>query len=292
MLKGILRRVGELLTRTRRVDEELLEELEQALIEADVPPQLALKLVGYCRAEGRRRRIEHADGLRALLAERVAEILGGPRDDLALARPEQPPAVYLIVGVNGTGKTTTIGKLAWRFRQQGHKVLLAAADTFRAAAIDQLEIWARRAGADVVRHKEGADPGAVTFDAIEAAKARGVDYVIVDTAGRLHTKRNLMQELEKIGRVCQRALGRPADEILLVIDATMGQNALRQAEVFKNVVGLSGVVLTKMDGTARGGVILGIRESFGIPVKLLGTGEKLEDLEDFDPERFARALFE
>ena len=203
-----------------------------------------------------------------------------------------PPSVLLVVGVNGTGKTTTIGKLAHLLRKQGKRVLLAAADTFRAAAIDQLEIWADRAGADIVRHQEGSDPGAVAFDAIEAAKARGADWVIIDTAGRLHTKSGLMRELEKVQRVCKRATDRDPEEVLLVLDATTGQNALRQAEVFGEVVALTGVVVAKLDGTAKGGIVLGIKKRFGIPIRYIGTGETIDDLAPFNPEEFAHALFE
>ncbi len=198
--------------------------------------------------------------------------------------------LYLIVGVNGTGKTTTIGKLAHSFQAQGKKVLLAAADTFRAAAIDQLEVWAERLEVDIVRHQFGGDPAAVLFDSIRAAKARGSDIIIADTAGRLHTKKNLMEELRKVARVVERELGRPADETLLVLDATTGQNALTQAQEFKEVSGLSGVVLTKLDGTAKGGSVLTITEEVGLPVKLIGVGERKEDLELFDAERFAEML--
>jgi fused signal recognition particle receptor len=194
------------------------------------------------------------------------------------------------VGVNGTGKTTTIAKLAYRFQRQGKEVLLAAADTFRAAAIDQLQVWADRLRVEMVRHQHGGDPAAVLFDSIRAARARGSDIVIADTAGRLHTKRHLMEELKKVSRVAERELGRPPDETLLVLDATTGQNALTQAQEFTAAVGLSGVVVTKLDGTAKGGTVLTITEELGLPVKLIGVGEKVEDLEDFDPREFAASL--
>jgi len=205
-------------------------------------------------------------------------------------QPATPPLLYLVVGVNGTGKTTTIAKLAARFQRQGRRVLLAAGDTFRAAAIEQLEVWARRLNAEMVSHQAGGDPAAVIFDSISAARARGCDVVIADTAGRLHTKRHLMEELEKIARVVERELGRPADETLLVLDATTGQNALTQAQQFHAAIGLTGVVMTKLDGTAKGGMVITISEEMGLPIKLIGVGEKLDDLEDFDPATFAAAL--
>jgi len=205
-------------------------------------------------------------------------------------QPATPPLLYLVVGVNGTGKTTTIAKLAARFQRQGRRVLLAAGDTFRAAAIEQLEVWARRLNAEMVSHHPGGDPAAVIFDSISAARARGCDVVIADTAGRLHTKRHLMEELGKIARVVERELGRPADETLLVLDATTGQNALTQAQQFHAAIGLTGVVMTKLDGTAKGGMVITISEEMGLPIKLIGVGEKLEDLEDFDPAAFATAL--
>lgn len=273
----------------RKVDDELLEELEAGLIQADVKAGVASDLIDELRAAARERGVD-ADGLRGLLATRVETLLK-PEMERTLAQGPEPPTVILVVGVNGTGKTTTIGKLAAYYGRYGHKVMLAAADTFRAAAIEQLTIWAERAGADIIAHKEGADPASVVFDAVTAAKARGHHEVIVDTAGRLHTKSNLMSELEKIHRVCEKALGRAADEVLLVVDATTGQNALRQAEVFKDCIGLSGLVLSKLDGTAKGGVVLGIQSDFGIPVKLVGVGEGVEDLVAFDPRWFAEHLF-
>jgi fused signal recognition particle receptor len=202
------------------------------------------------------------------------------------------PAVILVIGVNGVGKTTTIGKLAARYRAEGKKVVLAAADTFRAAAIEQLEIWAERSGADFVHHAEGSDPAAVVFDAIGAAKARGADIVICDTAGRLHNKKNLMDELAKISRVIDRELPDADREVLLVLDATTGQNAVNQAREFKNAAGITGIVLTKLDGTARGGVVLAIREDLDVPVKFIGVGEGVDDLQPFDPEDFTKGLFE
>ncbi|MCL6629854.1 MAG: signal recognition particle-docking protein FtsY, partial [Armatimonadetes bacterium] len=210
--------------------------------------------------------------------------------DGKLSISDTHPTVYLMVGVNGTGKTTTIAKLAYRFKTQGKKVILAAADTFRAAAIDQLEIWANRIGVDIIKQREGADPAAVVFDALQAAKSRNADIVIADTAGRLHTRLNLMEELKKIGRVVERELGRPADEVLLVLDATTGQNAISQAREFKAAVPLTGIVLTKLDGTAKGGIVVTLKAELGLPIKLVGLGERLEDLEDFDSRDFASSL--
>ncbi|MBD3177418.1 MAG: signal recognition particle-docking protein FtsY [Armatimonadia bacterium] len=289
MLK-VFRKLGDVLVPGRKVDSELLEELEEALIEADVKAETAMGLIEELEAAARSERVKDAEGVREVLKKRVAETLDNDMDR-ALAHNPDPPTVILVVGVNGTGKTTTIGKLAHYYQRHGHKVLLAAADTFRAAAIEQLTIWAERAGAEIVAHKEGADPAAVVYDALTAAKARGYHEVIVDTAGRLHTKGNLMKELEKIHRVCEKALGRPADEVLLIVDATTGQNAVRQAQAFAESVDLTGIVLTKLDGTARGGAVLGIQSEFGIPVKLIGVGEKIEDLLAFDPAWFSDNLF-
>jgi len=292
MLRGLFRKIGGLLTGGRQVDEGLFDELEELLIEADVGSGLAAELVAELRREAESQHITDADALRDLMRSQVATLLRAETGTPEIVPGPTPPSVLLVVGVNGTGKTTTIGKLAHLLRKQGRRVLLAAADTFRAAAIDQLQIWAERARADIVRHQEGSDPGAVAFDAIEAAKARGADWVIIDTAGRLHTKSGLMRELEKVQRVCRRATGRDPEEVLLVLDATTGQNALRQAEVFGEAVGLTGVVVAKLDGTAKGGIVLGIKKRFGIPIRYVGTGEGIDDLAPFSPEEFAHALFE
>lgn len=286
----VFRKLGDVLAPGRKVDSQLLEELEEALIEADVKAELAMRLVRELENAAREERVTDADGVRDLLKHRVAELLDGGMDRGLAYRPD-PPVVILVVGVNGTGKTTTIGKLAYHYQRHGHRVLLAAADTFRAAAIEQLTIWAQRSGSEIVAHREGSDPAAVVYDAITAARARGCHEVIVDTAGRLHTKSNLMKELEKIHRVCEKALDRPADEVLLVIDATTGQNAIRQAQAFAQSVDLTGIVLTKLDGTARGGAVLSIQSDFGIPVKLIGVGERMEDLLSFDPVWFSENLF-
>ena len=261
-------------------DDESWERLEEALIAADVGVPTTAELVQ--RVEAR----SDVGELGATLAEEAAELLGDP-GRLAL---DGPPSVILVVGVNGTGKTTTIGKLAARLGEHGHSVILAAADTFRAAAEEQLEIWAQRSGADFVGSERGGDPAAVAYDAIEAATARGRDIVIVDTAGRLHTQTNLMAELEKVRRVIERRLPGAPHETLLVIDATTGQNGLQQARLFKEAVEVSGVALTKLDGSAKGGVALAIAHELGLPVKLVGVGEGIEDLRPFDPQDFARAL--
>jgi fused signal recognition particle receptor len=261
-------------------DDESWERLEEALIAADVGVPTTAELVQ--RLEAR----QDVGELGATLAEEAAELLGEP-GRLTL---DGPPTVILVVGVNGTGKTTTIGKLAARLSEHGRSVILAAADTFRAAAEEQLEIWAQRSGADFVGSERGGDPAAVAYDAIEAATARGRDVVIVDTAGRLHTQTNLMQELAKVHRVIERRLPGAPHETLLVIDATTGQNGLQQARLFKDAVNVSGVALTKLDGSAKGGVALAIAHELGLPVKLVGVGEGIEDLRPFDPQDFARAL--
>ncbi|ACX52097.1 signal recognition particle-docking protein FtsY [Ammonifex degensii KC4] len=295
-LKASLGKVRETFTakidnvlRRRKIDEELYEELEDTLILADVGVPATEELLEKLKARVKAERVEEVEDLRRLLQEEILHLLGEP---VPLLLPPSPPAVILLVGVNGTGKTTTAGKLAYFFRQQGKKVLLAAADTFRAAAIDQLEIWAEKSGSLFVRQKEGSDPAAVVFDALQAAKARGVDVVIADTAGRLHTKSHLMAELGKIVRVAAREVEGAPHEVLLVLDATTGQNALSQARLFKEVTGVTGIVLTKLDGTAKGGVVIAIRKELGLPVKFIGTGEKIEDLAPFDPAEFVKAIFD
>jgi fused signal recognition particle receptor len=261
-------------------DDESWERLEEALIAADVGVPTTAELVQRLEAK------QELGELGEALADEAAELLGDPGSfDL-----HERPSVILVVGVNGTGKTTTIGKLASVLRDHGRSVIVAAADTFRAAAEEQLEIWAQRAGADFVGSERGGDPAAVAYDAVEAASARGRDVVIVDTAGRLHTQKNLMEELAKVGRVIERRLGRPPDETLLVIDATTGQNGLQQARLFGQAVDVTAVALTKLDGSAKGGVALAIAHELGLPVKLVGVGERIEDLRPFDPQDFARAL--
>lgn len=290
-IKNILQKVDTLITGRGRIDEDLIEDLEAALLQADVNVHTTMSVLDGLRVAVRENRLRDAGEVRDYLAASLADVLrranltGG-----ALAVAPQPPTVYLVVGVNGVGKTTTIAKLAHRLTSRGASVVMAAGDTFRAAAIDQLEAWGSRLGVEVIKHREGSDPSAVVFDAVRTARARGHAYVIADTAGRLHTRANLMEELKKTNRVLERELGRPADEVLLVLDATTGQNAVSQARQFRDAVGLTGIVLAKLDGTARGGIVVTIADELGLPIKLVGTGEKPADLEDFDPDAFVQAL--
>lgn len=269
-----------------KIDDDLLEELEEALILSDVGASTAAKIVAEVEKRAKLRKTTTADELRDLLRE----VLTDNMLDNQPLNTDGKPAVILVIGVNGVGKTTSIGKLAARYVNEGKKVMLSAADTFRAAAADQLEIWAKRAGADIVRHGEGADPAAVVFDSISAAKARGSDIIIVDTAGRLHNKANLMNELAKIDRVISRELPDASRETLLVLDATTGQNAVHQAEEFNKAAELTGIILTKLDGTAKGGIAIAIAQELQVPVKYAGVGEGMDDLKPFDPVAFADAL--
>ena len=285
---SIMGSVNSMLHAFTKIDEELFEELEEILIMGDVGAPTSARICEELRRKVKEQGITDPALIKGLLAETVAEMLRGGQE----LRLTTKPSVILVIGVNGVGKTTTIGKLAARFRAEGKRVVLGAADTFRAAAIEQLEIWADRSGADIVKHTQGADPAAVVFDSVAAAKARGADVVICDTAGRLHNKKNLMDELAKINRIIDRELPEADKEVLLVLDATTGQNAVNQAREFKNAAGITGIVLTKLDGTARGGVVLAIREDLDVPVKFIGVGEGIDDLQPFDPEDFARGLFE
>jgi len=269
------------------VDEDTWDDIEAVLIQADIGVETATRITDDLRAEARRGRMGDAAGVRALLADRLVSLFDETHDR-ALALSPEPPTVWLIVGVNGTGKTTTIGKLTADLTQRGRTVALAAGDTFRAAADEQLGIWAERSGATLIKHQPGADPGAVAFDAYAHAKARGIDVLLVDTAGRLHTKTPLMEELGKIRRVIERK--GQVHEALLVIDATAGQNGLVQAREFAGSVGVTGVALTKLDGTAKGGIALAIETTLGIPIKVIGVGEGIDDLEQFDPKTFVDAL--
>ena len=269
-----------------KIDEDLLEELEEALILSDVGASTSAKIVAEVEKRAKLRKTTTASELRDLLREVLTDnMLDNQPLDVS-----GKPAVILVIGVNGVGKTTSIGKLAARYVSEGKKVMLSAADTFRAAAADQLEIWAKRAGADIVRHGEGADPAAVVFDSISAAKARGSDIIIVDTAGRLHNKANLMNELAKIDRVISRELPDASRETLLVLDATTGQNAVHQAEEFNKAAELTGIILTKLDGAAKGGIVIAISAGLGVPVKLVGVGEGIDDLIDFDRAAFLEAI--
>ena len=282
--------VDDLFRGKKEVDEELWRKLEELLITSDVGVKTALRLLEEMRSEAEREELADPSRLRELLEERVALLLA----DCAGRLPEVPkngPLVIMVVGVNGAGKTTTIGKLAARYTAAGHKVVLAAGDTFRAAAIEQIQVWGRRSGAQVVKHEEGSDPAAVAHDGVTAGIARGADVVICDTAGRLHSKAGLMGELTKVHRVVGKVLDGAPHETLLVLDSTNGQNAIAQAREFSAAVGVTGIVLTKLDGTARGGVILGIADELDVPVKLIGIGEAVDDLRDFEPASFVQALF-
>jgi fused signal recognition particle receptor len=274
--------------KNRVVDSETLEELEETLILSDVGAKNASEIVNHLR-EKSGSSSQQVLSIKDFLKKEMTALLGTSHP---LVPYGEKPFVILTIGVNGVGKTTTIGKLASRFRNQGHSVLLAAADTFRAAAIEQLEIWAERSNAQIVKHQSGSDPSAVVFDAIEAARARNIDIVIIDTAGRLHTKSPLMEELKKVKRVCEKAMPGSPHETLLVIDSTNGQNALNQAKMFNEAVGITGIALTKLDGTAKGGIVFAIKKDLNIPVKLIGVGEGIEDMQDFVSEDFVKALFE
>ena len=272
------------------IDDDFLDELEETLIMADVGVQTTEKLMAAVRKGIKKKEINSPQDLKPFLAKEITAILTAGEENDKTRVAADGPTVMLVIGVNGAGKTTTIGKLSAYYKEQGKSVMLAAADTIRAAAIDQLEVWGQRTGAKVIKHEEGSDPAAVAFDAVKAAKARGVDILIVDTAGRLQTKSNLMQELEKINRVIGREIPGAPHETLLVLDATTGQNAISQAELFTKAAPITGVVLTKLDGTAKGGVVIGIKSQLSMPVKWIGVGEAVEDLRPFVAEDFAKAL--
>lgn len=284
---SLMGKIDQVLTSFGKVDEELFEELEETLIMADVGTVTSTRICEQLRKKVREQAVTDVNEVKRLLKEIIAEMLSG-NEELDLSTN---PSVILVIGVNGVGKTTTIGKLANNLKKDGKRVVLAAADTFRAAAIEQLEIWSDRAGVEIIKHGEGSDPAAVVFDAINAGKARNADVIICDTAGRLHNKKNLMNELAKISRVIDKEAPGCARETLLVLDATTGQNALNQAKQFKEAAGLTGIVLTKLDGTARGGVVIGIKEELNIPIKYIGVGEQIDDLRPFRSAEFVEALF-
>ena len=287
--KNFTEKIEQLITGSITIDEDFLEELEMLLITADVGGRVAENLVDNIRKAAKNKEIKSPDEVMPYIENYVAQML---QDENNQTHINQRPTVILVVGVNGVGKTTTIGKLGGYYAAQGKKVMFAAGDTFRAAAGEQLQIWAERAHATIIRQAEGADPAAVVFDALQSAKSRGVDVLFIDTAGRLHNKDNLMKELDKIHRVIKREIPDAPHETFLVLDATTGQNGLNQARVFTEVAKVTGIVLTKLDGTAKGGIVLAIKEQLNIPVKWIGVGEKAEDFKPFEPQDFAKALFE
>jgi fused signal recognition particle receptor len=287
---GLVTRLEDALAGRKEIDADLLDELEYTLVSADIGIKTTTEILERIRQQVDRKMVGDASELRGLISQHLLEVLQAT--ERPLPRVDQPPAVVMVVGVNGAGKTTSIGKLASRYKGEGRSVLLCAADTFRAAAIEQLEIWGERTSTEVIRQKPGADPSAVLFDALHAARARNVDYVIVDTAGRLQTKTNLMAELEKMRRTASRVIPGAPHEVLLVLDATTGQNGLEQARRFTETSGVTGIVLAKLDGTAKGGVVIAIARELNLPIRYVGIGEKIHDLVPFDPEKFIASLFE
>ena len=280
--------VEEVIKSFHKIDEEFFEELEESLIMCDVGASTAMHICEVCKDKVKEQKITEPEEIKGLLKQTVAELLEGESE----LRLNNKPALMLVIGVNGAGKTTTIGKMASMLKQNGKKVILGAADTFRAAAIDQLEVWAKRADCELIKSVEGTDPASVVFDTISAGKARGADVIICDTAGRLHNKKNLMDELEKIGRVASRELGYDDYEVLLVLDGTTGQNAVNQAREFSRVTRVTGIIVTKLDGTAKGGALLSVKHELNLPVKYIGVGEGIDDLQPFNPTEFAESLFE
>ena len=280
-------KINNVFSNFRKVDEDLLEELEEALIMSDIGMETSVQIIDNLRTRAKKEKIEDEESIRKALREEMENMLSELDNSLNI---ETTPAVILVVGVNGVGKTTSIGKIANKLQKQGKKVMLAAADTFRAAAVEQLEIWANRVGCDIVKKDEGADPASVVFDAIRKAKANNVDVLICDTAGRLHNKKNLMDELSKINKIIDRELPNSSKETMLVIDGTTGQNAISQTKAFKEIVNITGIILTKLDGTAKGGVVLGISNENKIPIKFIGVGEQIDDMEEFNAEEFVKAI--
>ncbi|MEE6131283.1 signal recognition particle-docking protein FtsY [Priestia aryabhattai] len=285
-------RVNDLVSRYRKVDEEFFEELEEILISADVGVSTVMDLIDELKDEVKRKNIQDPQEVQAVISEKLIDIYESGEEQLADLNMQQDSlTVVLFVGVNGVGKTTTIGKIAHKFKSEGKKVLMAAGDTFRAGAIEQLEVWGERVGVDVIKQSAGSDPAAVMYDAIQSAKARKADILLCDTAGRLQNKVNLMKELEKVKRVIEREVPGAPHEVLLVLDATTGQNALSQAKIFSQATNVTGIVLTKLDGTAKGGIVLAIRNELNLPVKFVGLGEKMDDLQPFDTEQYIYGLF-
>lgn len=285
---GLTDKISDMLNLYVSIDEDLFEELEEILITSDIGVETSLDIIERVRRKIKENKIKDPKEVKNCLKQVLSEMLATEETEFI---DKKSQSIILVVGVNGVGKTTSIGKIAAKFKKQNYKVLLAAGDTFRAAAIDQLEVWSNRAGVDIVRHQEGSDPAAVVYDAIQAAKARKVDVLICDTAGRLHNKKNLMDELNKINRVIDREFSEASKQTLLVLDATTGQNAVQQAKQFMEVCPINGIILTKLDGTAKGGIIVSIKNLLNIPVKLIGVGEGIDDLQDFNPKKFVEALF-
>ncbi|WP_123054075.1 signal recognition particle-docking protein FtsY [Clostridium sp. JN-1] len=285
---NLTERITDILSGAMTIDEELYENLEEILITADIGVETTMEIIDRLKEKIRENRIKDPSLVSSCLKEVIVDIMG---NEVSSIEPESVPEVIMVIGVNGVGKTTSIGKMAAKLKKSGHKVIMAAADTFRAAAIDQLEVWSNRAEVDLIKHKEGSDPAAVVFDAIQAAKARKADVLICDTAGRLHNKKNLMDELGKINRVLDREFKEAKKQVLLVLDATTGQNAVNQAKQFQEVCPIDGIILTKLDGTAKGGIVISIKNTLNIPVKLIGVGEGIDDLQEFNAEEFAEALF-
>lgn len=293
--ESVMGKVTRVIKAKRKIDDELLDEIEEVLILGDVGVATTSRIIDNLRERVRRERYEDASELHRLLREEISALFQGHEiqtDGVAIEIPRGvSPYVIMVVGVNGVGKTTTIGKLAYNYRMSGKSVIIGAADTFRAAANEQLEVWAQRAGVDIIQQKHGSDPAAVAFDTLQSARTRKSDVVIIDTAGRLHTKSNLMEELKKIKRVMAKLMPDAPHEVLLVLDATTGQNAIQQAKIFTEAVGVTGIAVTKLDGTAKGGVVIGISSEMSIPVKYIGVGEKIDDLQVFDEDAFVQALF-
>ncbi|EJP6473314.1 signal recognition particle-docking protein FtsY [Clostridium botulinum] len=285
---GFTDKISSVLNLAVTIDEDLYEELEEILVTADIGVDTSIKIIDRLREKVKEEKIKDPAEIKPCLKRVILEILGEEKGSIT---PDVTPKVMLIIGVNGVGKTTSIGKVSAKLKGQGYKVIMAAADTFRAAAIDQLEVWSSRAKVDIIKHQEGSDPGAVVFDAVQAAKSRKADVLICDTAGRLHNKKNLMNELSKINKILGREYSDASKETLLVLDATTGQNAVIQAKEFMSACPIDGIILTKLDGTAKGGVVISIKDQLDIPVKLIGVGEGIEDLQEFNPEEFVEALF-
>lgn len=289
--QGFVEKIDRLLLGKKTIDQDLLDELEAILFEADLGVSTVTQLIQGVKRSLKRGELQDPFKVKEFIRQEILRILKIGENPLLIDFSKTKPFVFMVVGVNGVGKTTTIGKIAYQYSSQGKKILIGAADTFRAAAVEQLEIWAKRVGADFIKQSKGSDPSAVAFDSLQAATARGVDIVFIDTAGRLHTKLNLMEELKKIKRVIERQCPGAPHEILLILDATTGQNAISQAKLFNDAIGVTGIALTKLDGTAKGGIIVGITEELKIPIRYIGIGEDIDDLKEFNANDFVQALF-